>query len=224
MALRINTNVGALNAHQNLVTTERAMNKSMAKLSSGYRINNAGDDAAGLVEADSLRATIRANQVQLETISRDKAGLAINEGDVNTIEGILERMAELAAKNDSGGPSSDEWDSLVTTMDAIGYSGLTSTDLSVGTYTSTIATVTSAIDTVTEELGSLGAQMNAKDFEYDNMLAKITNQSASESAIRDVDMASEMVTFTKTQIMMQAGTAMLAQANTSAQTILSLFR
>jgi flagellin len=66
--------------------------------------------------------------------------------------------------------------------------------------------------------------MNAADFSYDNLMTKITNQSASESAIRDVDMASEMVTFTKTQIMLQAGTAMLAQANSSSQTILSLFR
>jgi flagellin len=227
MALRINTNVAGLNAHQNLVTTERAMNSSMAKLSSGYRINNAGDDAAGLVVADRLRTTIRADVVQLQTLAQTKANLAINEGDANTIENILERMAELAAKDDASGPSAAEWTSLVTTMDAIAYSGLDSATLSVGTYTGGAAGITAvqaAITTVTTELGSLGAQMNATDFAYDNLNAKITNLSASESAVRDVDMASEMVTFTKTQIMLQAGTAMLAQANTSAQSILSLFR
>jgi flagellin len=234
MALRINTNIGALNAHQNLVKTEKAMNSSMGKLSSGYRINTAGDDAAGLVQADGLRATIRSNTVTLQTLAQTKASLAINEGDANTIEGILERMAELATKNDASGPSATEWTSLVTTLNAVqatystnggpSAASLTAAALGVATYTATVGTVTTAIGTVTAALGSIGAQMNAADFSYDNLMTKITNQSASESAIRDVDMASEMVTFTKTQIMLQAGTAMLAQANSSSQTILSLFR
>jgi len=227
MALRINTNVAALNAHRQLLGTENAMNKSMQKLSSGYRINTAGDDAAGLVQANGLRADIRILKVESQTTLQTRADLAIQEGDANTIENILERMAELSAKGDSG-ETQAEWNALAGEIDAIAAAGGTSVQgldastLGVDTYTATTSTVTDAIADVGAVLGDIGAEMNRLDFTYANQQTKIENLSASESAIRDVDMASEMVNFTKNQILLQAGTAMLAQANMSSQVVLSL--
>ena len=229
MALRINTNVAALNSHRQLLGTESAMNKSMQKLSSGYRINNAGDDASGLVQANGLRADIRILKVESQTTLQSRADLGIQEGDVNTIENILERMSELSAKGAStGGETEAEWASLAGEIDRIAaaggasVTGLTSSALGVAAYTATTATVTTAIDTVGATLGDIGAEMNRLDFTYANQQTKIENLSASESAIRDVDMAEEMVNFTKNQILLQAGTAMLAQANMSSQVVLSL--
>jgi len=227
MALRINTNVAALNSHRQLLGTESAMNKSMQKLSSGYRINNAGDDASGLVQANSLRADVRILKVEAQTTLQTRADLAIQEGDANTIENILERMAELAAKGSSG-ETTAEWDALAAEIDAIAAAGgasvqgLDSSTLGVGSYTSNTATVKTAIATVGSTLGDIGAEMNRLDFTYANQQTKIENLSASESAVRDVDMAAEMVNFTKNQILLQAGTAMLAQANMSSQVVLSL--
>jgi len=227
MALRINTNVAALNSHRQLLGTENAMNKSMQKLSSGFRINTAGDDASGLVQANGLRAEVRILKVEAQTTLQTRADLAIQEGDANTIENILERMAELSAKGTSG-ETTAEWDALAGEIDAIAAAGgasvqgLTAATLGVASYTAVSSTVETAIDTVGGTLGDIGAEMNRLDFTYANQQTKIENLSASESAIRDVDMAEEMVNFTKNQILLQAGTAMLAQANMSSQVVLSL--
>jgi len=250
MALRINTNVAALNAHRQLLGTEAKLNSSMEKLSSGYRINRAGDDASGLVQANALRANIRGLTVAAQNTVQGKAQLSISEGDANTIEGILERMKELCVKG-GGTTTQAEMDTLIEEIDRIAdsstYTGgdiqvgidatsnstitvatfsLTSSDLGVATVTadsSGIAAVDAAIAEVGGILGDMGAAMNRLEYTYANLQTKIENFSASESAIRDVDMASEMVNFTKSQIMLQAGTAMLAQANMSSQGVLSLF-
>jgi flagellin len=254
MALRINTNVAALNAHRQLLGTEAKMNSSMAKLSSGYRINTAGDDAAGLVQANRLRADVKALTVAAQNTIQGKANLSVAEGNANQIEGILERMKELANKGTSTETDAefvkmkDEIDriagsagaaaqtfSIQVGADATTYSQVS---VSVGAMniaalsltaittagTTALTAVTTAIDTIGGILGNIGAGMNRLDYTYSNLQAQIENYSASESAIRDVDMASEMVSFTKSQILMQAGTAMLAQANTSNQNVLSLFR
>ncbi|HOO46925.1 MAG TPA: flagellin [Deltaproteobacteria bacterium] len=249
MALRINTNVAALNAHRQLLGTESSMNKSMQKLSSGYRINTAGDDASGLVQANQLRANVRSLTVAAQNTIQGRAGLAIYEGDANTIENILERMKELCVKG-GGDESQAELDELAleitriadssqgsdgaiqvgidattasqisTTVGAMDAATLGVDSLTVGT--AAISTIDTAIDTIGGILGDIGAGMNRLDYTYSNLQSQIENLSASESVIRDVDMASEMVNFTKSQILLQAGTAMLAQANMSSQVVLSL--
>ena len=241
MALRINTNVAALNSHRQLLLTEVNMNKSMQKLSSGYRINNAGDDASGLVQANKLRSDVRVLKVEAQNVLQDKAALSIGEGDANTIENILERMMELCTKTFANGGEVEtqaEYDSLATEITRISDAGaltcpsvgsLDATSLGIGTIdvgdgATARATIALAIGTVGGTLGEIGAEMNKLEFTYANLQTKIENTSAAESAIRDVDMASEMVNFTKSQIMMQAGTAMLAQANNSSQNILALFQ
>ncbi|HPR03494.1 MAG TPA: flagellin, partial [Deltaproteobacteria bacterium] len=252
MALRINTNVAALNAHRQLLLTEVGMNKSMQKLSSGYRINNAGDDASGLVQANALRSDVRAAKVAAQNTIQGKASLAIHEGTANTIEGILERMKELLMKQEASGSTAEaatnsELAALQAEIGRIGTSvsaqtfevGIDGSTITVEAFdmtetgvlgsgvTVTTATATSVIDaaiaTIGGYLANIGAGMNRLEFTYANLQTQIENLSASESAIRDTDMAAEMVNFTKSQIMLQAGTAMLAQANMASQVVLSLF-
>jgi len=233
MALRINTNVAALNAHRQLLLTEVGMNKSMQKLSSGYRINNAGDDASGLVQANKLRSDIRVLKVEAQNTIQDKSALSIAEGDANTIENILERMLELSVKSTANGGADEtaaEFLALATEMTRIAgestntaVQALDATTLGVATIAVGETAIRDAIDDVGAVLGDIGAEMNTLEFTYATLQTKIENYSAAESAIRDVDMAAEMVNFTKSQIMLQAGTAMLAQANMSSQVVLSLF-
>jgi len=273
MALRINTNVAALNAHRQLLGTEQSLNKSMERLSSGYRINSAADDAAGLAVANRLRAEVRSLNVASRNVSEASSLLKIAEGAANEIEGILERMKELATQAASANTSTTdkakldaEFQALIDEIDRIvddteyqgtalldgnfsgtfqvgsgdtsgvdtlnvSISNLDSTSLTVGsdaltsaaTAVTAITHVDAAIDTLSTNLGNIGAAMNRLDYTYSNIQVSIENFSASESVIRDADMASEMVDFTKNQILLQAGTAMLAQANMSSQVVLSLF-
>jgi flagellin len=272
MALRINTNVAALNAHRQLLGTEAKLNSSMAKLSSGYRINNASDDAAGLAIANRLRVNIRSLTVASRNVTEGKSMLQIAEGSLNQIEGILERMKELATQGASANAAGDidklnaEYQTLIDEIDRISadavyqntklldgsFSGtfqvgsggtagtdsmnvgisqvVTANDLGVSTAlgsqdnaVTALGEIDTAIDSIADVLGDVGAGMNRLDYTYSNLQVQIENFSASESVIRDVDMAAEMVTFTKNQILLQAGTAMLAQANMSTQNVLSLF-
>ncbi len=287
MALRINTNVAAINAHRQLLGTESKMNVSMEKLSSGYRINRASDDAAGLAIANRLRTNVRSLTVASRNVTEGKALLQIAEGSTSQIENILERMKELATQaasaNTSAGADGDkaklnaEFSKLIDEIDRIvddtkyqgtklldgnfagtfqvgassvadgggasqiniairigssGTTGLSSANLGVNTLDistaagadTALGAIDDAIDDLAQVLGDIGAGMNRLDYTYSNLQVSIENFSAAESAIRDVDMASEMVTFTKTQILMQAGTAMLSQANMASQNVLSLFQ
>ena len=282
MALRINTNIAALNAHRQLLGTESKLNLSMEKLSSGFRINRASDDAAGLAIANRLRANVRSLTVASRNVTEGKALLQIAEGSANQIESILERMKELATQAASANAGEDgdkldaEFQSLKEEIDRIvadtnyqekplldgsfagtfqvgsfssgqqggssqiaisinvdGSSGtgldtegLGIDDLAIGDAEEAdeaLATINTAINHLADVLGGIGAGMNRLEYTYSNLQVQIENFSASESAIRDVDMAAEIVNFTKNQILLQAGTAMLAQANMSTQSVLSLF-
>jgi flagellin len=272
MALRINTNVAAINTHRQLQITESSQSKSMEKLSSGYRINRAADDAAGLAIANKLRANIKSLTVASRNVSEGKALLAVAEGGASQVENILERMKELATQAASANASSDtakinaEYTNLKNeitriaasttyqgvallstaysgtfqvgsdnstasqinvTTSALSLSGLSIDVTTLDTATNAraaLASIDAAISSLATTLGDIGAAMNRLDYTYSNIQVQIENFSSAESTIRDVDMASEMVTFTKTQILMQAGTAMLAQANMSSQNVLSLFQ
>ena len=274
MALRINTNVAAINAHRQLLGTESKMNASMEKLSSGYRINRASDDAAGLAIANRLRTNTKSLTVASRNVTEGKALLQIAEGSANKVEDILERMKELATQAASANTSTTDKSKInaefaalkseiTRIVDDTKYQGTALLDgnfsgtfqvgstntssaqinISISALSLTslglndaddivdtaahaqgaLTTIDSAIDTLATVLGNIGAGMNRLDYTYSNLQVQIENFSAAESAIRDVDMASEMVTFTKSQILMQAGTAMLSQANMASQNVLSLF-
>jgi flagellin len=306
--MRINTNVSAMNAHRQLGQTQSAVSDSMAKLSSGFRINRAADDAAGLGIANQMRAGIRSMNQASRNAEQANSLLQISEGATSGIQKMLERMKELATQSNSDtvdtdgrsridaefqqlkseitrtvsttkfqgktlldggfGNSVDSDDTVSTSLAAgtldgtdlvvaagagggsfmVGSSGsysgddllsLDAIDLTTGATGLNIATndlttaanaqtaltaIDSAIETVNTSLGKLGAYQNRIENSQANLKTAIQNYSASESVIRDLDMAEEMTKFSKNQILAQAGTSMLAQANQSAQGVLSLLR
>ena len=369
MSLRIMNNIAAMNAHRNLMVADAGLSKSLERLSSGYRINVAADDAAGLAISERFRAQIASLKVAQRNVSEANALLQTAEGGMMKIGEIMTRMKELATQAASGnagddiGKLSNEYNALILEVDRISDStkyankalldgtfnaGNTTVSYSAieniynvsvlnaasGTYTASYSastntltiddgtvteaaviagdaqvnfstlgisftttaaaaasagvldaigtaiaaatlTVTAgstatfqvgyseasydrigvsidslqtsdlllaendiltaasaqailddidtAISTVAEKRGDIGAYQNRLGYAAGNLAITVENFQAAESIIRDVDMASEMTQFTKNQILLQAGTAMLAQANLAPQQVLALF-
>ena len=275
--MRINTNVGALTAANNLTKVTDAVRASAEKLSSGFRINKASDDAAGLGVANLMNADIRALTQAQRNAEQAGSVYSIAEGGASAIEKMLERMKELATQSNSDTVDSDaragidvEYQALVSEItrtvnttefqatallggntfdfqvgaarNVADYAGTdnvlsvsaTDFDLSGLTATGDVTTAAnaqtelSAIDadltTVNTVLANIGAGQNRLSNAVDTIKSTILNYQAAESTVRDLDMASEMVNFSKNQIIAQAGTAMLAQANQSGQGILKLLQ
>jgi len=273
MSLRINNNVAAINSYRNLAFSNVQLGKSLEKLSSGFRINRAADDAAGLVKSESLRAEIRGSQAAIRNAQDGVSFVQTAEGALSEVHAILQRMRELAvdAANTAttdGVAQQDEVAELLSELDSIGsrttfagnavfqdYSStsltfqigagasdtltlnddlalasnnvfganLASIDLS-SDASGAITTIDNAIASVSTTRSKLGATQNRLEHTINNLSVAVENLTASESRIRDTDMAMEMATFTKNQILVQAGTAMLAQANAVPQNVLSLLR
>jgi len=370
MGLRIQNNITALNAHRNLTVNDSALSKSLERLSSGYRINKAADDAAGLAISQAFRADIASFKVASRNTAEANSLLQVAEGALDQIGNMLTRLKELATQAASANAGSNvdkinaEGDALIAEIDRIATSteyadtqlingtfgvgissgsaitasdgvsaatglkaledytidvaagsgaGVVNITITTGDGAQTINGITvpgagetssvtfgafgltltfnsnltsgggsdgvleatdsgnstfqvgaenqadnritvslgdataatlglttgqlanaslaqafltkidTAIDTLNDRRGDIGAAQNRLAYSAANLSVTIENVTASESIIRDVDMAGEMVTFTKSQILMQAGTAMLAQANMAPQSILSLF-
>jgi len=271
--VRINQNIAAFNAYRNLSSTNVQLGKSLEKLSSGFRINRAADDAAGLAKSESLRAEIRGSRQAIRNAQDGVSFVQTAEGALNEVHAILQRVRELAvdAANTAttdGVAQQAEIDELLAEIDEIGnnstFAGQTvfsdysasgaglnfhvgansgdqltiTQDLSltaaglVGTIDVTdsagaeaaITAVDGGIDSVSSTRATLGATQNRLEHVVANLSVAVENLSASESRVRDTDMAEEMVKFTRNQIMVQAGTAMLAQANQVPATVLSLLQ
>jgi flagellin len=265
MSLRINNNVEAFNAHRQLVATSDRASKSMERLSSGYRINRAADDAAGLAISEKLRGQIR-GLGQAQRNAQDGVSLVQTaEGSLNEVHSMLQRVRELAVQYSNGTLSTSdkaaitaEAAQLQSEIERIGtttnFNGIKLLDGSASTVsfqvgandndTITVTTASlggkvsgidvsaagaiSAIDSAIQNVSTLrstfGAVQNRLEHTLNNIGTYQENLTASESRIRDVDMASEMVEFSKGQILQQAGTSMLAQANQAPQGVLSLLR
>jgi flagellin len=287
MGLRINNNIAAQNAYRNLSVTDSQMSKSLEKLSSGYRINRAADDAAGLSISEGLRSQIGGLKVAVRNAQDGISVVQTAEGALTETHSILQRMRDLSVQASStGSQDSDaraaaqteftqlnaELDRIATTTsfgsqklldiggsgaysgtfqvgantagaDQIGVNlssaafgsgstvtGFDSAGLGVGSLdlttagTSAIAAIDTAIKGVSTARATLGAYQNRFEHTINNLNVAVENLSASESRIRDTDMAQEMVSFTRSQILTQAGTSMLAQANQAPQNVLSLLR
>jgi flagellin len=261
MSLRIQNNVEAFNAHRNLQATSSKAAKAMEKLSSGYRINRAADDAAGLAISEKMRAQI-SGLTQAQRNAQDGISLVQTaEGALTEVHSMLNRIRELKVQYDNGTLSTDDKSSIaeeVTQLNdeitAIGDStkfngnkllagatfnfvvgadgetiGTTAVTLSsdapaISLGTDTLTSIDTAINAVSTSRANLGAVQNRLEHRLNNLGTYQENLTASESRIRDVDMAEEMVNFSKLQILQQAGTAMLAQANQAPQGVLSLLR
>lgn len=271
MSLRIQTNVEAFNSHRNLVSTQNNLARSMEHLSSGYRINRAADDAAGLAISQKLLAQV-GGLAQAQRNAQDAVSLVQTaEGAMGEVHSMLLRMRDLAVQFNNGTLSASDQAaitaevaqlcneisrigaqtqfngiSLLTGSSAItfqvgsndgetiatnavslfGSGSSFKVDSTLFSFSGTVvlASIDAAISNVSNARASFGAIQNRLDHTLNNLSVYEENLQASESRIRDVDMASEMVNFTKLQILAQAGTSMLAQANQAPQSVLSLLR
>ncbi len=284
MGLRIQNNVEAFNAHRNLVGTAGKAAKAMEKLSSGYRVNRAADDAAGLAISEKMRGQIgglaQAQRNAQDAISMVQTG----EGALNEVHSMLQRIRDLKVQYANGTLEASDKQAISAEVQQLGkeisditanteFNGIklltagtvtfqvgaeatdqitvTKTEMSAaigsaGTggldeiidigatasvaaadglfNTLTIDMLDEAIKNVSNARSSFGAAQNRLEHRLNNLATYQENLVASESRIRDVDMASEMVNFTKLGILQQAGTSMLAQANQSPQGVLTLLR
>ena len=275
--MRINHNLMAMNTHRMLGVNQNGTSKSIEKLSSGYRINRAGDDAAGLAISEKMRGQIRGVD-QASRNSQDGISLIQTaEGALNETHDILQRMRELSvqASNDTytdtdrdtignevtqleaeidriatstefntktllkgglshvkiqvGANSGQLVDFALKTMtiSALGVSGIGSkigAATGAASLSSFITTINTALGKVSTERAKLGAVQNRLEHTIKNLDTSSENLQASESRIRDVDMAKEMMEFTKNNILQQAAQSMLAQANQQPQGVLQLLR
>jgi flagellin len=273
MGLRINQNVEAMNAYRHLSETNGTMSKSLEKLSSGFRINRAADDAAGLSISEKLRSQVGGFKVAMQNAQDGISMLQTGEGALNETTSLLQRVRDLAVQASNGtqdtesraaadsevqsslseidriangtkygstsllsgtasftfqvGNTAAASDKIAVSVSVMTTTGLSVNGLSISTAAaaaSALASIDFAISTVSAQRSQFGAVQNRLEHTVSNLGVAVENLSASESRIRDTDMASEMVNFTKAQILSQAGTAMLAQANQAPQSVLSLLR
>lgn len=282
-----------MNANRSLGINNSQMAKSLEKLSSGLRINRAGDDAAGLSISEKMRAQIRGLNMASRNAQDGISLIQTAEGALDETHAILQRMRELAvqAANDTNvdvdrASIQDELNQLIDEIDRIakttefntqtlfgsvdeggnftgggqeftfhiGANEGQNVELTIGNMSAeglsvaglkvedpradgatggiltqndadkAITTINTAIETVSKERSKLGAMQNRLEHTIKNLDNAAENLQAAESRIRDVDMAKEMMEFTKQTILQQASTAMLAQANQTPQTVLQLLR
>jgi flagellin len=265
MSLRIQNNVEALGAHRNLTATSAHIAKSMERLSSGFRINRAADDAAGLAISERMRSQTRGLAQTTRNIQDGVSLVQTAEGNLDEVHSMLQRVRELAVQYKNGTLSSSdqaaiqtEVNQLASEIERIGasakFNGITllaasgsvtfqvgvndndsitvstiSLGGTVGTFTglansTAISAIDAAITAVSSARATFGAVQNRLEHSLSANAVYRENLVAAESRVRDVDMASEMVDFTKYQILQQAGTSMLAQANQAPQSVMSLIR
>ena len=268
MSLRIQNNVEAMGAHRALLQSNEKLAKSMERLSSGYRVNRAADDAAGLAISERMRSQIR-GVAQATRNAQDGVSLVQTaEGSLDEVHSMLQRVRELAVQYKNGSLSPQDRDALqsevnqlASEIERIGKSaefngikvlnsaalltfqvGANDSDavsvstISLGaavpstvfalssTQNADLSEIDAAINAVSQQRSTFGAVQNRFEHLMNGLSVYHENLVASESRIRDVDMAEEMVNMTKLQILQQAGTAMLAQANQLPQSVLSLLR
>ncbi len=284
MSIVVNTNVNSILVQRSLSGATSGIGNSLQRLSTGYRINKAADDAAGLTISQSLDSQARGSQVATQNAQAGVNLLQTAEGDLGIIQDNLQRIRDLAvqAANDTNGTNEraaiqsevtqriSEIDriakaskfntiSLLDGTSAINFqigsnstastnsiniaSGATSplaratssalgisitasgTGATFGTATAAaayIGTIDTAIQTVSTRRSTIGSYQNRLDSAVQSLAIKYENMSASESRIRDVDVAKEAASLTRNQILQQASATLLAQANSSPQVALTL--
>ncbi len=281
--MRIQHNITALNAHRNLSNNNSSVGKNLEKLSSGYKINRAGDDAAGLAISEKMRAQITGLETAQKNANDGVSLVQTAEGALTEVHSMLNRMVELSTQSANGTYSSTnraemqkEIDALRKEIDRISntanfngtslfnngtqgiavHAGETSktanqititlkamsatsmadsnnntvnltTDVNISTATqaqASIDKINKAIDIISSMRSDFGALQNRLEHTINNLGVQTENLSAAESRIRDVDMAKEMMAYTKNNILVQASQAMLAQANQVPQGVLQLLQ
>ena len=284
----INHNLSAMYSNRSLGLTNLSTTKDMEKLSSGMKINRAGDDASGLAVSEKMRSQIRGLNQASRNASNAISFIQTTEGYLQNTTDIVQRIRELAVQSSNGIYSTEdrmqiqvEVSQLVAEVDRIANSAqfnnlnmltgrfaeqtgenvvtasmwfhvganmdqrmnafigtMTATALGLRTIGSedvmtlaapddanaSIGVLDEALKKINKQRADLGAYQNRLEFTVKGIDIAAENLQAAESRIRDTDMASQMVEFTKNQILTQAGTAMLAQANARSQSVLSLLQ
>ena len=262
-------NLSAMNTNRQMGTITSSLQKSTEKLSSGYRINRAGDDAAGLSISEKMRSQIRGLNKASSNAQDGISLIQVAEGALNETHSILQRMNELATQAASDTNTSVDRTAISAEMDqltseinriqsttqfntmnlldgsfkgdlqvgslkgqtisisiskmnaaSIGVSGLKVTSNALAGIA--MSSIHKAIESVSTQRSKLGAIQNRLEHTINNLDTTSENTQAAESRIRDTDMASEMVEYSKNNILQQAGQSMLAQANQQNQGVLSL--
>ena len=267
--LSIQTNIASLDAQRNLGVTQGKLNSALEQLSSGYRINKAADDAAGLAISEQMQAQIGGLD-QAQRNAQDAVSLVQTaEGSMSEVQSMLQRVRDLAVQYNNGTLSSSDKAAItnevaqlcdeisrissqtkfngislltgagaisfqigandgetisVSARDMFGANATFDVNSALFTFgtTVTLASIDTAINNISTARSTFGAVQNRLEHTLSNLANYSENLSASESQIKDVDMASEMVNFTKLQILQSAGTSMLAQANSAPQSVLKL--
>ncbi|WMJ78652.1 MULTISPECIES: flagellin Hag [unclassified Sedimentibacter] len=280
--MRIQHNINALNSLRQLGMNNNNTGKNIEKLSSGYKINRAGDDAAGLAISEKMRSQIRGLDMAAKNADDGISMIQTAEGALNETHSILQRMRELAVQSASDTNTQadraelqKENEALIAEIDRIAQntefntqklldtttasgkftlqigankgqtievtfadmqsaalkasggsaSGVAGLDISTRSGASgAIAAIDDAIAYVSSERANMGAVQNRLEHTINNLNVTSENLTAAESRIRDVDMAKEMMTYTKNNILTQAAQAMLAQANQQPQGVLQLLQ
>ena len=266
-------NMQAANTNRMLGQNVKAVGKSMEKLSSGYKVNRAADDAAGLSISEKMRNQIRGLNQAVNNAEDGVSLIQTAEGNMNEIHAILQRMGELATKaaNDVNATEDrdsiqDEIDQLVAEIDSIAskaafngtkllngdmatakqlqvgavagenmsvqISAMTASDLGVDSLqmdthanaSNAMSAITQAVKDVSAARSKLGAIQNRLEYTINNLSNYSENLQSAEARIRDTNMATEMVTYSKNMILQQAAQSMLAQANQSNQSVLALLQ
>ncbi|MCQ2517241.1 MAG: flagellin [Lachnospiraceae bacterium] len=263
-------NLTAMNSNRMLGTTTKAQAKSTEKLSSGYKINRAADDAAGLAISEKMRRQIRGLTQASKNAQDGISCVQTAEGALTEVHDMLQRMNELAVQSANGTNmttdrqyidsevqalkgeisriagsvtfneqklldgrfknkdlqvGSENGDTITLNIDAMDSTTLGLSSTAVGTVAdanTAIASIKTALEKVSKQRSDLGATQNRLEHTISNLDNVVENTTSAESQIRDTDMAAEMVKFSNNNILAQAGTSMLAQANQSNQSVLSL--
>ncbi len=278
-ALSFQTNVTSLVAENNLEVNQAFQNKTITELTSGYRINNSGDDAGGLVVANSLRDSIAQLTEGVSNANDGAAILQTIDGGLNNISNILDQLQTLATQSASttfsgnrttlnnefttllgeidrqasniglasGGGAASQYNTTIgvyvgggdTQADSqvqvnlsgasnqVDSHGLGISGSSIGTSTAALAAITSISTAVTNlgaTQGAVGTGENDLTYAIGLANSQITNESASESQIRDANIAQEAANLTKSQVLQQSSVAALAQANSSPEALLKLLQ
>ena len=289
--MRIVNNISAMNTHRQLTVADSSLSKSLERLSSGLRINRAGDDAAGLAISEKMRAQIRGMKQAIRNAQDGISVIQTAEGALTEVHNMLNRMRQLTVQagnstltggdkdklhaefellaaeitriakttefntmilltgefgpNATSGPGKIVLqiganagqtlkvyigDMRAETLGVAAKESINDTEgmLFIGSGSDSthidnaLNAIDEAIELVSAQRASLGANQNRLEHTIQNLSITAENLAASESRIRDVDMAAEMAEFTKNQILLQSSTAMLAQANMKPQIVLSL--
>ncbi|MCQ2612874.1 MAG: flagellin [Treponemataceae bacterium] len=284
----INHNMSAMYSNRTLGVSNSNLSNNMAKLSSGEKINRAGDDASGLAVSEKMRSQIRGLNQAAENAQNGISFIQTTEGYLQETTDIVQRIRELAVQASNGIYTEEdrmqiqvEVSALIAEVDRIasqaqfngmnmltgrfaedtGTNAVTASmwlhvganvdqriQVYIGTMTAealglreigdetimsledpdlanrSIGTLDEALKKINKQRADLGAYQNRLETAFNGINIAAENLQASESRIRDTDMASEMVEYTKNSILSQAGTAMLAQANSNSQNVLSLLR